>query len=203
MSRDDLTEHRVWHTMSESDSNMDLLSILLIGLGLSMDATAVAVTCGAAGIRSRDALRIAAFFGGFQSLMPILGWLGGTGLEKFISGFDHWIAFGLLAVVGGRMIYESFRPEHEKKIDVQNIKVLLVLALATSIDALAVGVSLAFLQTPIIRAAVIIGIVTFCLSLAGVYLGKAIGRFLRGKMELIGGLILIGIGIRILIEHLR
>ncbi len=189
--------------MTESESKMDLLSILLISLSLAMDATTVAATLGAAGVRSRSALLIAIFFGGFQFLMPLAGWFGGTGLETFISGFDHWIAFGLLVLVGGRMIYESFRPQREKKIDVQNLGVLLLLSLATSIDALAVGVSLAFLKTPILRPAIIIGIVTFGLSLAGVYLGKTIRRFLRGKMELIGGLILIGIGIRILIEHLR
>lgn len=181
---------------------MDLLSILLIGLSLSLDATAVAAACGAIGVRLRTALRVAAFFGGFQCLMPVIGWLGGSGLSSIIAGFDHWVAFGLLLIVGGRMIYGSFRSEHSKPIDANHLPVLLLLSLATSIDALAVGISLAFLKVLIFKPAVIIGLVTFILSLAGIYFGKIIGRIIHHKLELLGGVILLGIGIRILTEHL-
>lgn len=182
---------------------MNLLSMILIGLSLSLDAAAVAAACGATGLRLRLALRIAAFFGGFQCLMPVIGWLSGSGLTSVIAGFDHWLAFGLLVIVGGRMIYESFRSEKNKPIDSSHLPVLLLLSLATSIDALAVGISLAFLKVSIFKPAVIIGLITFCLSLAGVYFGKIIGRIIRHKLELLGGVILLGIGVRILIEHLH
>ncbi len=146
---------------------------------------------------------MAAFFGLFQALMPILGWLVGNTLHRIISGFDHWLAFGLLLIVGSRMIYESLRPGTEKKLDPFNIYVLFILAIATSIDALAVGLSLSFLGTAIIRPAIIIGIVTFILSFFSLQVGNKIGHFLERKVEVVGGLILIGIGIKILVEHLR
>jgi len=184
---------------------VDFFSILLIALGLAMDAFVVSVTSGLTikQVKINNALKIALFFGSFQLMMPIIGWLAGVGLRHFISGFDHWVAFALLVIVGGRMIYESTKLEAgENKIDPLNIFVLFMLAIATSIDALAVGLSLSFLKVAIILPAVIIGIITFFLSFLGVYIGKNLGHFFERKIEIIGGLILIGIGIKILVEHL-
>lgn len=184
---------------------MDVLSILLIALGLAMDAFAVAISSGymIKHIKTKNALTIAIFFGLFQAIMPIIGWLSGMTLRNFIAGFDHWIAFGLLCIIGGKMIYESFKLETtENKIDPLNIYVLFILSIATSIDALAVGLSLSFLKVAIALPAIIIGIVTFILSFLGVYIGNKVGHFFEKKIEVIGGLILIGIGIKILVEHL-
>jgi len=185
---------------------VDVLTVFLIALGLSMDAFAVAVSSGIAArqVKVIDALKIALFFGGFQAIMPTIGWLAGIGLRSFISGFDHWLAFGLLTIIGLHMIYESTRKERgEKRIDPTNIAVLFVLAVATSIDALAVGLSLSLLKISIIMPVIIIGGVTFALSLAGVFVGNKLGHFFEKKIEVLGGLILIAIGIRILVEHLR
>lgn len=184
---------------------MDVLSILLIALGLAMDAFAVAISSGymIKHIKAKNALTIAIFFGLFQAIMPIIGWLSGMTLRNFIAGFDHWIAFGLLCIIGGKMIYESFKlATTENKIDPLNIYVLFILSIATSIDALAVGLSLSFLKVAIALPAIIIGIVTFILSFLGVYIGNKVGHFFEKKIEVIGGLILIGIGIKILVEHL-
>lgn len=135
--------------------------------------------------------------------MPIIGWLAGLNFRKFISGFDHWIAFGLLIMVGCRMIYESSKKrEQNKLIDPLNIYVLLVLSLATSIDALAVGISLTFLKTSIVLPVIIIGIITFLLSGAGVYIGNKLGHYSEKKFEAIGGIILMIIAFRILLAHL-
>jgi len=177
---------------------------LLVAVGLSLDAFAIAVSCGITikPVRLRDALTIAVFFGWFQALMPVLGWLAGTGLRGFITGIDHWVAFVLLTAVGGKMIYESFpNPDSKPAADPRNFLILLMLAVATSIDALAVGIGLSFIKVAIIRPAIIIGAVTFGLSFLGVYIGIKVGRLLKRKVELAGGLILILIGIKILIEH--
>jgi putative Mn2+ efflux pump MntP len=185
---------------------MDLLSIFLIAFGLSLDAFAVAISSGLTikPVKLRDALTIALFFGSFQFFMPILGGLAGTGLRGLITKLDHWVALALLIAVGGRMIYESARGEkREKTFDPRRLPVLFILAVATSIDSLAVGLSLSFLKIAILRPALVIGIWTFGFSFLGVYIGKKVGKFFERGMELIGGLILIGIGIRILIEHLR
>ncbi|KPK69303.1 hypothetical protein AMJ87_10680 [candidate division WOR_3 bacterium SM23_60] len=185
---------------------MDVLSILFIALGLAMDAFAVSIVSGLtlAHIKVRNALTIALFFGLFQALMPIIGWLSGNTLKSHIADVDHWVAFGLLAMIGGKMIYESFKLESNKKsIDPENIGVLFVLAIVTSIDALAVGISLSFLGVAIIIPAVIIGIVTFVLSYVGVYVGSKFGHFFERKIEMLGGVILIAIGIKILIEHMH
>jgi len=184
---------------------MDLASILLIAGGLSIDALTVSICSGMTmkPVQAHLALRIAAFFGGFQALMPILGWLGGTGFQHLISAYDHWIAFGLLAFIGGKMVYESFRGEAcERQVNPANLGVLLVLAVATSIDALAVGLSFALLDVAIVRPAVIIGIVTLVISFAGVYLGKRCSGLFQSRVETAGGLILLGIGVKILVEHL-
>jgi len=135
--------------------------------------------------------------------MPLIGWSAGLSFRDFISGIDHWIAFGLLSLIGCKMIYESSKMEvNSKKIDPLNVYVLLMLSIATSIDALAVGLSLSFLNVSIALPAIIIGVVTFLLSIFGVYLGNRFGHYFERKIEIIGGLILIGIGIRILINHL-
>ncbi len=184
---------------------MDMPTILLIAVALAMDAFAVSIA-GGLNIRQfkiKHALRIAFFFGLFQGIMPVIGWLAGFNLRQFITAVDHWIAFGLLLIIGVKMMVESIRKRPDKKkFDPLNVYVLLILAVATSIDALAIGLSLAFLKLLIITPAIIIGIVTFILSFIGVILGNRSGDFLKSKVEFIGGLILIIIGSKILIEHL-
>jgi putative Mn2+ efflux pump MntP len=182
---------------------MDPATILLTALALSLDCFAVALAAGVPGGRGgiRDAARIALAFGSFQALMPVLGWLAGRSVVAYISAYDHWVAFALLAIVGARMVREGLSGEEEAPASLDS-GTLLVLAVATSIDALAVGISLAFLDTGILLPALLIGAFTFGVSFAGALLGgAAAGR--RGKaMEVIGGIVLIGIGIRILLGHL-
>jgi len=183
-----------------------MLEILVIAVGLAMDAFAVSVASGAAyrQIEARHALRAAVFFGGFQAIMPLVGYMAGLGLKSYIQGLDHWLAFGILAGVGGKMAYESVQIERaERKQDISSILVVLVLAVATSMDALAVGISLPMISSrPVLEVAIVIGTVTFCLCLVGIHAGKRIGGWIEARMELIGGLILIGVGTRILIGHL-
>ncbi|MCF7792994.1 MAG: manganese efflux pump MntP family protein [Candidatus Cloacimonetes bacterium] len=184
---------------------MDFITIFVIAVGLAMDAFAVSIASGVTlkCFRAKPAFRVAIFFGGFQALMPVLGWLAGSTFHKYIQAFDHWVAFGLLVFIGGKMIYESFMiTEAESKCNPNNIKTVFILAIATSIDALAVGLSFSVLNVAIIEPVIIIGIVTFILSLLGVYIGGKFGSLFENKIELIGGLVLIGIGIKILIEHL-
>jgi len=184
---------------------MDFLTLFFIALGLSMDAFAVSVTEGLSvrEKRMKSCLRIGFCFGGFQALMPVVGWLAGLRLEKWITSFDHWVAFGLLAFVGIRMIVGSYATESKKKNGARlgNAE-LLMLGVATSIDALAVGLSFAFLKVAIIWPAVFIGLVTFSLSSVGVLLGRKIGAHAQGHLERLGGVILIAIGLKILVEHL-
>ncbi len=184
---------------------MKLGTILFIAIGLAMDAFAVSVVTGSVykDFKVRHALRMALFFGGFQAVMPVIGFLAGLGLVDYIAPYDHWVAFALLFFVGGKMIYESFQIEAtEKDRNPANLPVLLILSLATSIDALAVGITLSLLQAPVALAVTIIGLVTFGLSYGGVYLGKRFGHFFESKIEIVGGLILIAIGIKIVVEHL-
>jgi putative Mn2+ efflux pump MntP len=184
---------------------MDIFSIFLIALGLAMDAFAVSITSGVTikYVEMKNAFTIAIFFGLFQAIMPVIGWLAGFTLKNFISGIDHWIVFGLLSIIGLKMIYESFKLESDKeRVDPLNIFVLFVLSIATSIDALAVGISLSFLNISIALPAIIIGIITFLLSFVGVYIGTKLGHFFEKKIEILGGIILIAIGIKVLIEHL-
>lgn len=184
---------------------MELATIIFIAVGLAMDAFAVSIVTGSVccELHVRHALRMALFFGAFQAMMPIIGSLAGLGLREHISAYDHWIAFGLLAFVGGKMIYESFTIESaEKNLDPTNLMTLLTLSVATSIDALAVGVTLSLLATSIVLAVTIIGVVTFGLSYAGIEIGKRCGHFFESKIEILGGLILIAIGLRILLTHL-
>jgi putative Mn2+ efflux pump MntP len=184
---------------------MDLISSLLIALGLSMDAFAVSVTGGATMFhdRLRGALAAAIFFGGFQALMPVIGWLGGIGFSDLASSYDHWIAFALLALIGGKMIFESMTVEpSERSADLLDLRLLTLLAIATSIDALAVGVTFAFLDVSILVPVAIIGTVTFALSFLGVFIGSRFVGLLDNRVEVAGGLILIGIGLKILLDHL-
>ena len=184
---------------------MDIITILFIAFGLSMDAFAVSVTSGITikNLKVNNALQIAFFFGLFQAIMPIIGWSAGLSLRDFISGIDHWIAFVLLSVIGCKMFYESTKMKTDKETsNPLNIYMLLILSIATSIDALAVGLSLSFLKIFIVTPAIIIGGVTFLLSFAGVFIGNKVGHFFENKIEIAGGLILIGIGVKILVEDL-
>jgi putative Mn2+ efflux pump MntP len=187
------------------ENPVDILTLLLIAFGLSMDAFAVSIT---SGITIKDqklnhALRIGLFFGSFQALMPLIGWLAGLSLRDLISGVDHWVAFGLLSLIGGKMVYEATKiGSKDKEANPLSLFVLLILSVATSIDALAVGLSFAFLKISVATPVIVIGLVTFVLSFFGVLVGNRLGHFFEKKMEIIGGLVLIGIGVRILIEHL-
>jgi len=186
---------------------MDLLTILLIALGLSMDAVAVAMASGCSAgqgkVNRRQALLLAALFGLFQALMPAAGWLAGLGFKAVISRIDHWLAFVLLVFIGIKMIREApRRGECRVRANGMGLAVMLGLAVATSIDALAVGLSFSFLAVGILVPVLIIGTVTFVLSLAAVYAGQRFGSRMAGKAEVLGGLILIAIGLRILLGHL-
>jgi putative Mn2+ efflux pump MntP len=168
-------------------------------------AVTVGLACGARGLTMKQDARKAAAFGGFQLVMPVLGWLAGHRLISLIARFDHWVAFALLALIGGRMIYEFFEMSEEEKAgrpDRTQGGRLLVLALATSIDALAVGLSLGVVRAAILYPAAVIGATSFLLTLAGAKLGPIVGRLVGRWAELLGGLILIGIGAKILVEHL-
>lgn len=183
---------------------MDIVSIIFIAVGLAMDAFAVSITSGIAirKLKVNHAVRIALFFGSFQAIMPVLGWLSGLTLKGFISSVDHWIAFGLLSFIGCKMIYESFKVEEGDRTSPLNIGILLILSIATSIDALAIGISFAFLGISIVTPVIVIGAITFVLSLSGVFIGNKFGHLFEKKVEVLGGLILISIGIKILLEHL-
>jgi putative Mn2+ efflux pump MntP len=184
---------------------MVVITILVIALGLAMDAFAVSVASGAAykQLKVRHALRMAAFFGGFQAFMPLLGALAGLRLKEYFASYDHWVAFVILTVIGSRMIYESFKiASVEKNYNPSNIFVLLALSIATSIDALAVGITLSLVTSSIAGAVIVIGIVTFVLSYIGVLVGKKFGHIFENKIEAIGGIVIIAIGAKILFGHL-
>lgn len=186
------------------------IELLLMGIGLAMDAFAVSICKGLAmrKVNKKQAIIIGLFFGGFQALMPLAGWLLGIQFESYITGIDHWIAFVLLALIGGKMILEAIRPAEGEGIEVGkmdqplDLKEMFILAIATSIDALAVGVTFAFLDYPIVESISIIGIVTLLISIGGVYVGNFFGNKYKNKAEFAGGLILVFIGLRILLSHL-
>ena len=186
-----------------------VIELLLLGVGLSMDAFAVSV-CKGLGMRKlnkKQALIIGLYFGGFQALMPFVGWLLGSQFQKYITSIDHWIAFILLGFIGGKMMIEAVREWNEEEVvDVMDAPIdhknMLVLAVATSIDALTVGITFAFLGTPIVEAITIIGITTMVISIAGVVVGNFFGSRYKSKAEFIGGLILVLLGLKILLEHL-
>ena len=186
-----------------------VIELFLLGVGLSMDAFAVSV-CKGLGMRKlnkKQALIIGLYFGGFQALMPFVGWLLGSQFQKYITSIDHWIAFILLGFIGGKMMIEAVREWNEEEVvDVMDAPIdhknMLVLAVATSIDALAVGITFAFLGTPIVEAITIIGITTMVISIAGVVVGNFFGSRYKSKAEFIGGLILVLLRLKILLEHL-
>lgn len=187
---------------------MGFAELFLIGVGLSMDAFAVSV-CKGLNMRGKVNLKhtgvIALFFGGFQALMPLIGYFLGIGFEKYITKIDHWIAFLLLGFIGGKMIVEAIKEwnaEDKQEEDKLDIKELTILAVATSIDALAVGITFAFLSVNIWSAISVIGVTTFALSVVGAVIGNKFGSRYKSKAELAGGIILVLMGLKILLEHL-
>ncbi len=188
---------------------MGFLELFLIGVGLSMDAFAVAI-CRGLGMRRVNyahAAIIALFFGGFQAAMPLIGWVLGSQFATLIEPVDHWIAFALLAFVGGKMLWDAFHEDDDENAasadgDHIDFKELLMLAIATSIDALAVGIGFAFLQVDIVPAIALIGVTTFVLSLVGVVIGNRFGARYEKPSTIVGGIVLILIGLKILLEHL-
>lgn len=183
---------------------MRTFEIMVISIGLAMDAFAVSICKGLSmkKINWKNTIIIALYFGILQALMPIIGYLLGTAFSGFVESLDHWIAFILLSIIGGNMIKESTDDEVEKRNDHVDFKTMIVLAIATSIDALAIGVTFAFFKTNIILSASIIGIITFILSFIGVVIGNKFGDKFQNKAEFTGGIILIMIGLKILLEHL-
>ncbi len=187
---------------------MHIIELVLIGIGLAMDAFAVSICKGLAmnKINKKYCLVIALFFGGFQALMPFIGWILGKQFESYIISFDHWIAFGLLVFLGIKAVIDAVK-ENPEDVEVQeevriDFKELFLLGIATSIDALAVGVTFAFLQVRILSASTVIGLVTFAICIFGVFVGNIFGNRFEKKASIAGGVILIFIGIKILVEHL-
>ncbi len=180
------------------------ITTLLIATALAMDSFSVALANGLVTktFTLSKALKIGVFFGFFQAIIPIIGWYAGVHVLDLISEIDHWVAFVLLALIGSRMIYESTKNDNDKIVSSLTIKVLLMLSIATSIDALAVGLSIYVLEISIFSLVIATGIITFTLSCVGVYIGEKFGHILQNKVEPLGGVILIIIGLRILLEHL-
>lgn len=188
---------------------MTLGEILLLALGLAMDATAVAATRGlvAPVVRVRDAALIGLLFGTFQAGMPLIGWLLGDGLGAYIQAVDHWIACAILVALGGRMIWNARRDDDDAVAkapddDLFRLRTLLPLAVATSIDALAAGITLPLVGAPLGPSVALIGVVTALLSAFAALVGRRLGASMAGHLELVGGLVLVAIGVRILVEHL-
>ena len=184
---------------------MNFITIFFIAVGLSMDAFAISIVTGSIYKQKlfKPAFLLAIFFGGFQALMPLIGYACASNLLKYIEGCDHWIAAAILSAIGIKMIYESFKIKQTKKnFDPYNIPVLLFLSIATSIDALAVGFSLNLITNSILPAVIVIGLITFGFCYAGIFIGKSFGHFFENKIEAVGGLVLIGIGLKILLQHL-
>jgi putative Mn2+ efflux pump MntP len=200
-----LFESIVFLVLSLNSARMEILTVFLLAVGLSFDSFAVSVCSGLnlPQIRFLQAAKIAIFLAIFQAFMPLIGWLVGNSIKSLIEPVDHWIAFGLLSLIGGKMIIESFISSEVREIkNPLHIRVILVLSLATSIDALAVGFSFSTLLDKILIAVFIIGAVTFIASMLGILLGKKTGPKINRFAELLGGLILVLIGSKILIEHL-
>lgn len=187
---------------------MNFIELILIAIGLSMDAFAVSVCQGLSmpKINYQKTLWIAIYFGGFQAIMPLIGWLLGSRFEQYIVNVDHWIAFGLLSIIGIQMVIEALKKDEDnlKKVYSNRInhKELFLLSIATSIDALTVGITFACLQVDIVSSIVTIGICTFLLSIIGVIIGYKFGNKYKSKAEFLGGVILILIGLKVLLEHL-
>ena len=183
---------------------MGLIELFLIAVGLSMDAFAVSVCKGLAMPKCtfKKAAIVGLWFGGFQALMPAIGYILGAQFQEAIASIDHWIAFVLLALIGGNMIHEALDNDEEEADASLDVKTMFLLAVATSIDALAIGITFAFLKVNIIPAVCFIGIVTFIISFAGVKIGNVFGARYKNKAEIVGGVILILLGLKILLEHL-
>jgi len=184
---------------------MEPVTLAFIALALAMDAFAVAMAAGVAlhPVSKRQLFRLGFHFGLFQGLMPIIGWLAGLSVQSLISAYDHWLAFGLLSFVGGKMIFEAFHDDEEKqKTDPSKGATMVMLSIATSIDALAVGLSLAVIGVNIWTPALVIGLTASTLTVAGMLLGAKIGMIWGKRVEVLGGVVLIGIGLKILAEHL-
>jgi putative Mn2+ efflux pump MntP len=184
---------------------MNFITIILLAVALAMDAFAVSIASGIAikDLRIKHSFIIASWFGIFQAVMPLLGWLGGIKLQRFISEIDHWIVFGMLLFIGCKMIYEAFKIESvENRSDPMNIAVLFSLSIATSIDAFAAGVSFALLKIGVVTPVIIIGVITFIMSFTGVWIGDRGTHFFEKKMEVAAGVVLIAIGFKVLISHL-
>lgn len=183
---------------------MGIIELILLSVGLGMDAFAVSI-CKGISMKKMDwkkACIIGLYFGGFQAIMPVIGYFLGSTFESLITNFDHWVAFVLLAIIGGNMIKESFSKEGENMSSDVSFKTMLILAIATSIDALAVGITFAFFKVNLILAITLIGIITFALSVIGTKVGNRFGDTYENKAELVGGVILILLGLKILLEHL-
>lgn len=183
---------------------MGLIELFLIAVGLSMDAFAVSVCKGLAMPKCtfKKAAIVGLWFGGFQALMPAIGYILGAQFQEAIASIDHWIAFVLLALIGGNMIHEALDNDEEEADASLDVKTMFLLAVATSIDALAIGITFAFLKVSIIPAVCFIGIVTFIISFAGVKIGNVFGARYKNKAEIVGGVIIILLGLKILLEHL-
>jgi putative Mn2+ efflux pump MntP len=184
---------------------MSFITIIMLAIALAMDAFAVSIASGIAikNLSIKHSFIIASWFGIFQAVMPLLGWLGGIKLHRFISEIDHWIVFGLLFFIGSKMIYEAFRiGDVEDRSNPMDTAVLFSLSIATSIDAFAAGVSFALLNVAVVAPVIIIGIITFIMSFTGVWIGNRGAHFFEKKMEISAGIVLIAIGIKVLISHL-
>ena len=184
---------------------MSFLSILIIAIGLGMDAFSVAMGVGASAraVSWRAVFRLSSCFGLFQFIMPVAGWFAGVSVANVIAGYGHWIAFGLLSLVGGKMIMESYNGKAKvNTADPTKGLSVIILSVATSIDALAVGFSFALLKIPVLFPSTVIGIVAFIMTVCGMLFGAHLGRIFGKKVEIFGGLLLIGIGVKILMEHI-
>ncbi|MFH2139297.1 MAG: manganese efflux pump MntP family protein [Pseudomonadota bacterium] len=176
-----------------------MLEVIILAIALSMDAFAVSIGLGSKGNTKGLGLKAGLYFGAFQALMPFIGYLGGKGILGWVEDYAHWIAFGLLALIGGKMVYEGLSGEIEEEIEALTHKTMLLLAIATSIDAMAAGFSLTLLEVNAYLACAIIGITTFAFSYAGVQIGKQSGTWLESKAEMFGGVVLILIGVKMLV----
>lgn len=184
---------------------MGILELILIAIGLGMDAFAVSICKGISmqKMNWKKAIIIGLYFGIFQALMPVIGFSLGKAFENLVTSIDHWIAFALLLIIGIKMIIEAFKEDNVSVNDSVNWKVMIILAIATSIDALAVGITFAFLQVNLLLAVSIIGIITFILCVIGTKIGNNFGNKFENKAEILGGIVLILIGVKILLEHLN
>ena len=183
---------------------MGIIELILLSIGLGMDAFAVSVCKGISmkKMNWKKACIIGLYFGGFQAIMPVIGYFFGSSFESIITNIDHWIAFILLALIGAKMIQEAFQKEEEEYNEDISVKTMIVLSIATSIDALAVGITFAFLKVNLLLAITLIGTITFILSVIGTKIGNRFGDKYKSKAELAGGIILIIIGLKILLEHI-